>query len=84
MTEEEQYEFDRVGYIVIENMLADDEVASLKTAVDALEEHAAAATHRSRWMRRCASGSTPSSTSIGASTSRSTSSSATASWPAVR
>ena len=42
MNETEQYEFDRVGYIVIENMLTDDQVTSLAGAVDRLEEHAAA------------------------------------------
>ncbi|MDA0338205.1 MAG: phytanoyl-CoA dioxygenase family protein [bacterium] len=42
MNEIEQYEFDRVGYIVIENMLTQDQVASLAAAVDRLEEHAAA------------------------------------------
>lgn len=42
MNETEIYEFDRAGYIVIENMLSADEVASLAEAVDRLEEHAAA------------------------------------------
>ena len=42
MTEEERYEFDRNGYVVIEEMLTAGEVASLKAAVDRLEEHAAA------------------------------------------
>jgi hypothetical protein len=40
MTEIEQYEFDRQGYIVIKNMLTDQEVASLRSTVDVLEEHA--------------------------------------------
>ena len=42
MTEEELYEFGRVGYIVIDNMLDPSQVASLRTAVDWVEEHAAA------------------------------------------
>ena len=42
MNEIEQYEFDRVGYIVINNMLTGEQVASLAAAVDRLEEHAAA------------------------------------------
>ncbi|MBD05665.1 MAG: hypothetical protein CME24_15095 [Gemmatimonadetes bacterium] len=42
MTEEELYEFDRVGYIVIKDMLNPDQVASLSTAVDWIEDHAAA------------------------------------------
>ena len=40
MNEFEKYEFDRLGYLVIEGMLNAEEVASLKTAIDALEEHA--------------------------------------------
>jgi len=40
MTEVEQYEFDRQGYIVIKNMLAEKEVDALRQAVDALENHA--------------------------------------------
>ena len=40
MNEVELYEFDRQGYIVIEELLTPDEVASLSTAIDALEEHA--------------------------------------------
>ena len=46
MTEEERYEFDRNGYVVIEEMLTAGEVASLKAAVDRLEEHAAARVDR--------------------------------------
>ncbi len=42
MNEIELYEFDRVGYIVIEDMLSAAQVASLATGVDRLEEHAAA------------------------------------------
>ena len=42
MNEMERYEFDRQGYVVIENMLAATQVASLAAAVDALEEHAVA------------------------------------------
>ncbi len=42
MNEMEQYELDRQGYIVIENMLTDEEVAPLRSAVDWLEEHALA------------------------------------------
>ncbi len=38
----EQYEFDRLGYTVIENMLTPEEVASLLTAVEALEVEALA------------------------------------------
>ena len=40
MNEIERYEFDRQGYVVIENMLTATQVASLAAAVDALEEHA--------------------------------------------
>jgi len=40
MTDVEQYEFDRQGYIVIENMLTDREVDVLRRAVDSLEAHA--------------------------------------------
>lgn len=40
MTEIEQYEFDRQGYIVIKDMLTHQEVESLRLAVDVLEEHA--------------------------------------------
>ena len=42
MTEIEQYEFDRQGYLVIEDMLTGDEVSRIAEAVDALEEHALA------------------------------------------
>ena len=41
MTEFEQYEFDRVGYIVIPDMLDAAQVAGLAAAVDRLEAHAA-------------------------------------------
>ena len=36
----EQYEFDRLGYIIIKDFLSPGEVAQLARAVDALEEHA--------------------------------------------
>ncbi|MEZ4620875.1 MAG: phytanoyl-CoA dioxygenase family protein [Caldilineaceae bacterium] len=42
MNEIEQYEFDRVGYLVIKEMLTATEVAPLAAAIDALEEHALA------------------------------------------
>ena len=42
MNEIEQYEFDRQGYVVIENMLTADECARLRAAIDGLEEHALA------------------------------------------
>ena len=42
MTDIEQYEFDRQGYIVIPNLLTDVEIQSLRKAVDNLEEHALA------------------------------------------
>ena len=42
MNEIEQYEFDRQGYIVIPDLLTDDEIQSLRKAVDNLEEHALA------------------------------------------
>ena len=42
MTEIEQYEFDRQGYIIIQNMLTDTEVQSLREAVGKLEKHALA------------------------------------------
>ena len=42
MNKIEQYEFDRVGYIVIPNLLTDLEVESLSAAIDALEEDALA------------------------------------------
>ena len=41
MNEIEQYEFDRLGYLVIPSMLTDDQVKSLSSACDALEEDAA-------------------------------------------
>ena len=37
----EQYEFDRLGYLVIKNMLTPGEVRALSRTVDELEEHAA-------------------------------------------
>ncbi len=40
MTEIEHYEFDRLGYIIIEDMLRPEEVARLAKAGDELEEHA--------------------------------------------
>lgn len=40
MTEIERYEFDRQGFIVIENMLTEKQVSSLTAAIDSLEEHA--------------------------------------------
>lgn len=46
MNKIEQYEFDRVGYIVIPNFLNDDELESLSVAIDALEAHALAQAHR--------------------------------------
>ena len=42
MNEIQRYEFDRQGFLVIENMLTAVQVASLTAAVDALEEHAVA------------------------------------------
>ncbi|MEZ4705886.1 MAG: hypothetical protein R3A44_01690 [Caldilineaceae bacterium] len=42
MNEIEQYEFDRLGYIVIKEMLTAAEVAALAAAIDELEEHALA------------------------------------------
>ena len=38
----ERYEFDRVGYVIIKNMLTEAETASLRHAIDALEAHALA------------------------------------------
>ena len=40
MNEIEQYEFDRQGYIIIEDMLNAEQVASLAAVIDELEEHA--------------------------------------------
>ncbi len=40
MNEVELYEFDRQGYIIIEELLTPDEVGSLSAAIDALEEDA--------------------------------------------
>ena len=42
MNEIETFEFDRQGYIVIENLLNETQVAALAEAVDELEEHALA------------------------------------------
>ena len=42
MNEIERYEFDRQGFLVIDNMITPAQVASLAAAVDALEEHAVA------------------------------------------
>ena len=42
MNEIERYEFDRQGFVVIDNMLTAAQVESLAAAVDALEEHAVA------------------------------------------
>ena len=47
MDEVEKYEFDRQGYLVIRNILTDEQVATLAAAVDALEEHALALVGRS-------------------------------------
>ncbi len=40
MNDVEKYEFDRLGYLVIKQMLSAEQVASLASAVDALEAHA--------------------------------------------
>ena len=42
----EQYEFDRLGYLVIRDFLTGDEVATLRAAIDAAEEDALAQTDR--------------------------------------
>ncbi|MBA3708247.1 MAG: phytanoyl-CoA dioxygenase family protein [Planctomycetes bacterium] len=42
MDDAERFDFDRQGYLVIRNLLSSAEVASLTSAVDALEEHALA------------------------------------------
>lgn len=42
MNDIEKYEFDRLGYLVIPNLLTPAEVQTLATAIDALEEHALA------------------------------------------
>ncbi|MDE2638026.1 MAG: phytanoyl-CoA dioxygenase family protein [Chloroflexota bacterium] len=42
MNDIEQYEFDRLGYLVIPNFLTDAEVSSLSAAIDAAEEDALA------------------------------------------
>lgn len=42
MNDFEQYEFDRLGYLVIKEMLSEAEVASLSATIDELEEHALA------------------------------------------
>ena len=46
MNKIEQYEFDRVGYIVIPNFLTKGELKTLSGAIDALEEHALAQADR--------------------------------------
>ena len=46
MNKIEQYEFDRLGYIVIPNFLTDAEMTRLSAAIDALEEHALAQADR--------------------------------------
>ena len=46
MNKIEQYEFDRVGYIVIPNFLTNEELKTLSAAIDALEEHALAQADR--------------------------------------
>lgn len=40
MTETEQYEFDRQGFLVLRNFLTDEEVTRLRLAIDSLEQHA--------------------------------------------
>ena len=40
MTSIEQYEFDRLGYLVLKNLLAPVEVSALSQAINATEEHA--------------------------------------------
>ena len=40
MNEIEQYEFDRLGYVIIANFLSAEQVGKLAVAVDELEEHA--------------------------------------------
>lgn len=42
MTDIQKYEFDRLGYLVLPGLLTPAETQKLATAVDALEEHAAA------------------------------------------
>jgi len=42
LNEEEAYEFDRQGYIIIKGMLDENQVRSLADAIDALEDHALA------------------------------------------
>jgi len=46
MNDFEKYEFDRLGYIVIPNILTDAQVASLSAAIDEAEEHALAQVDR--------------------------------------
>ena len=46
MNDIEQYEFDRLGYLVIPNFLTDAEVSSLSAAIDAAEEDALAQADR--------------------------------------
>lgn len=40
MTETEQYEFDRQGFLVLRNFLTGEEVSRLRLAIDSLEQHA--------------------------------------------
>jgi len=40
MTENERYEFDRQGFLVLRNFLTDEEVSRLRPAIDTLEQHA--------------------------------------------
>ena len=42
MTDIQKYEFDRLGYLVLPGFLTSAETQTLATAIDALEEHAAA------------------------------------------
>ncbi len=42
MNDIEKYEFDRLGYVVIKDMLTSEQVTSLAAAIDELEEHALA------------------------------------------
>ena len=46
MNEIEQYEFDRLGYLVIPGLLTAAQVKSLSAAVDALEDEAAPRANR--------------------------------------
>ena len=42
MNEIERYEFDRVGYLTVPDILTDEQVRSLAAAIDAVEEEAVA------------------------------------------